>query len=94
MASPVDGPIELGVPETHRKSRLRMLGILLLVIWAALEWLKGWVTAGITFEGVEDIANLPDGEARTPEQAAGEPDVNETVRLETGTVRNGDHHAA
>ena len=56
MASPVDDPIEPVVPETHRKSRLRMLGIFLVVSWLVLN-----VVSGMAFGGIEDFATVPVG---------------------------------
>ncbi len=49
MASPFDGPIEPVVPETHRKSRLRVLGIFLVASWLVLD-----LVSAMVYRGMED----------------------------------------
>ena len=59
MASPSDGPIEPLVPETHRKSRLRMLGIFLVVSWVVIKLVYGMIVEGLGLDVIEDLTTLP-----------------------------------
>ena len=59
MASLADDPIKPFIDEIHRRSRLRMLGILLVVSWGVLKLVYGMIVEALGLEGVVDLTTLP-----------------------------------